>query len=130
MKLPFGIELKRDTNYYFGLTLLSVAVLCIGWAIVRDAFEPKDFLVYFLIYSWGYVLVLKSDSELRIGNLEQRVRSLEGRLNAQGEDSEACGCCDPFDGPQPVPEEFQPGLHHETDSEESNEIFNELKGEE
>lgn len=128
MKLPFGIELKRDTNYYFGLTLLSVAVLCIGWAIIKDAFEPKDFLVYFLIYSWGYVLILKSDSELRIGSLEQRIKGLEKQLNPEKvkDNPCECECSDNFQGT----EEFQPGLHHETDDEEPNEIFNELKGEE
>lgn len=139
MKLPFGIELKRDTNYYFGLTLLSISILCIVWAIVKDAFEPKDFLVYFLIYSWGYVLILKSDSELRIGNLEQRVRSLENRFkdeepNGQQNDqplNETTGeCISPSSDDAEGTEEFQPGLQHEMNEEEPMEIFNELKGEE
>jgi len=131
MKLPFNLELKRDTNYYFGLTLLTVAILSIVWAIWRDAFEPVDFLVYFLIYSWGYVLILKSDFELRIGNLERVITDLEAKLTVSG--LENAGEKAENDSERTLePEaddEFQPGLSVEAPTEEVK-LFHEWKGEE
>lgn len=80
MKVPFSLNLDRDTNYYFGMTLFVLASLSILWAILRDAFDPKDFLIYFLVYAWGYVLVLKSDFELRAGRMEAALVRLEEQL--------------------------------------------------
>lgn len=129
-KLPFGIELKRDTNYYFGLSLLAAAILCIVWAIWRDAFEPINFLVYFLIYSWGYVLVLKSDSDLRIGNLERAVTALEAKLTSLETDNSPENVEKTEEGiDTETPEDFQPGLHVEADND-GTKIFHEWKGEE
>lgn len=80
MKRLFPFEINRDTNYYFGMALFVLASLSILWAIVRDAFDPKDFLIYFLVYAWGYVLVLKSDFELRTGQMEKALIKVEERL--------------------------------------------------
>ncbi|HEY8392676.1 MAG TPA: hypothetical protein VIL83_08120 [Capillibacterium sp.] len=79
MKLK--LEFKRDTNYYFGLALLVVASASIIWAFFFDGFEPEDFLVYFLIYAWGYTLLLKSDTEYRLDRLEKAVTALQRGLD-------------------------------------------------
>ena len=71
----------RDGNYYFGLVLLVVASASIIWAFFFDGFEPKDFLAYFLIYAWGFALLLKSDSEYRLKRLEEAVTVLQNRLD-------------------------------------------------
>ena len=71
---------QRDTNYYFGLFLLVIASASLLWAIWRDAFDPQDFLVYFLIYAWGYILLLKSIGKYRMQRLETRLFSLSGAL--------------------------------------------------
>lgn len=73
---------QRDNNYYFGLFLLVVASASLLWAIWRDGFEPNNFLVYFLIYAWGYILILKSDSEYRFKRLEKKMTEVIARLEA------------------------------------------------
>lgn len=80
LRWPVRIELNRDTNYYFGLALLVVASLSILWAVFRDAFDAKDFLVYFLIYMWGYVLLLKSDFDLRVSGMEKAIVDMETKI--------------------------------------------------
>ena len=70
----------RDTNYHLGLALLIGASLTLVWAIWQEAFEPRHFLVYFLIYGWGYVLLLKSDMEFRFIRLEKEYNNLFARV--------------------------------------------------
>lgn len=79
--MKFSFKLERDGNYYFGLALLVVASASILWAFFYDGFEPKDFLAYFLIYAWGFTLLLKSDSEYRLNRLEEAVTVLQSRLD-------------------------------------------------
>lgn len=74
------LNLSRDGNYYGGLFLLVVASATLFWAIWRDAFEPRDFLVYFLIYGTGYVLLFKSDTEYRLKKLEEKTAEILARL--------------------------------------------------
>ncbi|HEY8345307.1 MAG TPA: hypothetical protein VIL66_08995 [Bacillota bacterium] len=70
----------RDTNYYFGLVMLIGASLTLVWAIWREAFDPGDFLVYFLIYGCGYILLFRSDTELRLKKLEEEVTRIADRV--------------------------------------------------
>ena len=79
--MKFHLKLERDGNYYFGLILLVVASASIIWAFFFDGFEPKDFLAYFLVYAWGFTLLLKSDSEYRLKRLEETVTVLQDRLD-------------------------------------------------
>lgn len=81
-------KIQRDTNYYFGLFLLVVASASLIWAIWKDAFEPHDFLVYFLVYAWGYILLLKSDAEYRFTRLEKKMTEVLARLDALEDQSE------------------------------------------
>ena len=133
MKLPFGLDekislrldLKRDTNYYFGLALFIAASLTIVWSIYRDAFNPKDFLVYFLIYSWGYVMLLKSDFELRVSRLEEELVKTQERLEALATP------CETTEEPDVLlvddSEEFIPGLHTDSSIDietETKDIYN------
>ncbi|NLW08984.1 MAG: hypothetical protein GX036_03875 [Firmicutes bacterium] len=74
------IQIQRDTNYYFGLFLLVIASASLIWAIWKDAFEPHHFLVYFLVYAWGYILLLKSDTEYRFSRLEKKITEVLARL--------------------------------------------------
>ena len=62
------------------MVLLIGASLTLVWAIWREAFDPRDFLVYFLIYGCGYILLFKSDTEFRLKNLEQEVTRIAARL--------------------------------------------------
>jgi hypothetical protein len=79
MRVKVNFKLSRDTNYYFGLFLLILASASIVWAFFNDGFDPEDFLVYFLIYAWGFTLLLKSDSEFRLRRLEEAMTSLQSR---------------------------------------------------
>ncbi|NLW60238.1 MAG: hypothetical protein GX073_07875 [Firmicutes bacterium] len=79
--MKFNFKFERDGNYYFGLGLLVLASASIVWAFFFDGFEPKDFLVYFLVYAWGYTLLLKSDCEYRFKRLEETVTVLQNRLD-------------------------------------------------
>lgn len=82
MRVKFSFKLNRDGNYYFGLILLVAASISILWAFFFDGFAPEDFLVYFLIYAWGFTLLLKSDTEYRLNRLETTVTVLKDRLDA------------------------------------------------
>lgn len=75
------MKFNRDGNYYFGLALLVIASASIIWAFFFDGFDPEDFLVYFLIYAWGFTLLLKSDTEYRFGRLEKAITTLQQRLD-------------------------------------------------
>jgi hypothetical protein len=132
LKLPFGLEeklsfrvqLKRDTNYYFGLALFIAASLTIVWAIYKDAFDPKDFLVYFLIYSWGYVILLKSDYELRVSRLEKEILHTKDRLDQLTKPTDPITDIDEDIGDS---KEFIPGLHADTSIDtktETKDIYN------
>lgn len=85
--MRLNIKFDRDGNYYFGLGLLVLASASIIWAFFFDGFDPEDFLVYFLIYAWGYTLLLKSDSEYRLQRLEETVTGLKARLDVLETDS-------------------------------------------
>ena len=78
MKLK--LKFMRDGNYYFGLALLVIASASIIWAFFFDGFDPEDFLVYFLIYAWGFTLLFKSDTEYRLDRLEKAVTALQRDL--------------------------------------------------
>ncbi|NLM38211.1 MAG: hypothetical protein GX202_08815 [Firmicutes bacterium] len=86
--MPFKFKFERDGNYYFGLALLVVASASIVYAFFFDGFDPQDFLAYFLIFAWGYTLLLKSDCEYRLERLEEAVTALQNRL-----DRLDTGCC-------------------------------------
>lgn len=124
--LRWSFKFTRDTNYYFGLTLLIIASLSIIWAVVRDAFDVRDFLAYFLVYMWGYVLLLKSDFELRVHRLEHALDEAEKRIEA------LYVICEPTEESEDteegeVEEEFIPGLsgvEEDSDSEKPD-IYNE-----
>lgn len=70
----------RDNNYYFGLALLHVGILSIFWYLIFDAFEPLAFLITFLICGWGFVLLWKSDNDLRFKQTQVRIEQLEQEL--------------------------------------------------
>lgn len=134
MRKLIPLKLDRDTNYYFGMTLFVVASLSILWAIVKDAFEPKDFLIYFLIYAWGYVLVLKSDFEYRVGRMEQAIIKLEEQLVRLEQSKEQSvmatgdygGEEQEEDGDEGQEDDFSPGLSSEhTSPSERRDIYNE-----
>lgn len=117
------LKLSRDSNYYFGLLLLVGASLSLIWAIWRDAFEPENFLVYFLIYGWGYLLLLKSDVEYRFGRLEQEMTRILSRIDSL-EKSPA----------ESEPRYLTAPAHHErleagNETPAAGEIFQELWGE-
>ncbi|HHW13242.1 MAG TPA: hypothetical protein GXX33_09620 [Firmicutes bacterium] len=79
--MKFNFKFERDGNYYFGLLLLVAASASIIYAFFFDGFEPQNFLAYFLIYAWGYTLLLKSDCEYRLKRLEEAVTALQNRLD-------------------------------------------------
>ncbi len=70
----------RDNNYYFGLFLLQIGILSIFWYLKFDAFEPLAFLITFLICGWGFVLLWKSDNDLRFKESQARIAKLEREL--------------------------------------------------
>lgn len=70
----------RDNNYYFGLFLLQIGILSIFWYLKFDAFEPLAFLITFLICGWGFVLLWKSDNDLRFKESLTRLDQLEREL--------------------------------------------------
>ena len=78
--MAMEIEISAGHQLLFWPFLLVVASASLIWAIWKDAFEPKDFLVYFLIYGWGYILLLKSDTEYRCKRLEKRMTEVLARL--------------------------------------------------
>ncbi|HHT48250.1 MAG TPA: hypothetical protein GXZ98_03035 [Firmicutes bacterium] len=79
--MRFNFKFDRDGNYYFGLVLLVIASASIIWAFFFDGFDPEDFLVYFLVYAWGFTLLLKSDTEYRFNRLEKVVTTLQAKLD-------------------------------------------------
>jgi hypothetical protein len=76
----FNLDLKRDNNYYWGLVLLQLAILSLVAYLIMDAYEPLAFLVTFLISGWGFVLLWKSDNDLRFKMAQMKIEELEGEL--------------------------------------------------
>jgi hypothetical protein len=71
----------RDTNYYGGLFLLQLGILTIVWYLIFDEFEPVAFLITFLLIVWGFVLLWKSDNDLRFKLAQQHIVELEEELS-------------------------------------------------
>lgn len=71
---------ERDNNYYFGLFLLILGILTIGVYLLIDGFEPLAFLITFLISGWGFVLLWKSDNDLRFKMMHDKIKTLETEL--------------------------------------------------
>ncbi len=80
LKTMFNLDLKRDNNYYWGLILLQLAILSLIAYLVMDAYEPLAFLVTFLICGWGFVLLWKSDNDLRFKMAQMKIEELETKL--------------------------------------------------
>jgi hypothetical protein len=72
---------ERDINYYGGLLLLQLGTLTIAWYLIFDRFEPVAFLITFLFVAWGFVLLWKSDNDLRFRLAQQRIIELEEDLS-------------------------------------------------
>lgn len=70
----------RDNNYYLGLTLLSLAIVSLFIYLWLDAFQPLSFLITFLVCGWGFVLLWKSDNDLRFTEARMKIRELEEEL--------------------------------------------------
>ena len=70
----------RDNNYYFGLSLLIISILTIVVYLIFDLFEPLSFLITFLICGWGFVLLWKSDNELRFTKAQAKLAALEAEI--------------------------------------------------
>ncbi len=87
LKKLFKMELVRDNNYYTGLCLLLVGIGSIFWYLKFDQFEPLSFLITFLIIGWGFVLLWKSDNDLRFEQAQLRIIALEAELQTQ-----QCNC--------------------------------------
>jgi hypothetical protein len=81
IKRCFNLELTRDNNYYCGLILLQMAILSLVAYLIFDAYEPLAFLVTFLISGWGFVLLWKSDNDLRFQLAQVKIEELESKLN-------------------------------------------------
>ena len=69
----------RDNNYYLGLSLLIISILTIVVYLIFDLFEPLSFLITFLICGWGFVLLWKSDQELRFEESPSQTSGIRGR---------------------------------------------------
>lgn len=80
IKKWFKVELTRDNNYYFGLILLQLAIISLIVYLLMDAYEPLAFLITFLICSWGFVLLWKSDNDLRFKLAQEKIEELEAKL--------------------------------------------------
>ena len=80
IKNQFQWKLTRDSNYYFGLLLLQLAIISLVAYLVLDAYEPLAFLITFLISGWGFVLLWKSDNDLRFQRAQTKINELEARL--------------------------------------------------
>lgn len=82
----FGKWVVRDNNYYWGIFLLVLGILSLGVYLmfdlmgIFDAFQPLSFLITFLISSWGFVLLWKSDNDLRFRRAQQKIDELESKL--------------------------------------------------
>ncbi len=77
------IVLKRDRDYYWGLTLLVLSCSSLIWALVRDAFKPNVFLVGFLLFSCGYAFLWRYDLNQRLAGFDRRLHRLaiDGELD-------------------------------------------------
>ena len=74
-KPGFGIKFHVPTvDLVIGIGKDHVAYL------VMDAYEPLAFLVTFLICGWGFVLIWKSDNDLRFKMAQMKIEELEGKL--------------------------------------------------
>ena len=71
----------RDYNYYWGLGLLLVGIASIFGYLKFDAFEPLAFLITFLISSWGFVLLWKSDNDLRFSLVQKQIKKLHREVD-------------------------------------------------
>jgi Flp pilus assembly protein TadB len=71
------IQFNRDNNYYSGLFLMVLGIASIFWYLKFDLFEPLAFLITFLVIGWGFVLVWKSDNDLRFQQAQQQINELE-----------------------------------------------------
>jgi len=71
----------RDNNYYFGLILLKLGIATILIYLIWDAYEPLSFLITFLLCGWGFVLLWKSDNDLRFQIAQARIEGLEEELD-------------------------------------------------
>ena len=80
IKKRIKFQPTRDNNYYCGLALLQIGILTIFWYIKFDLFEPLSFLITFLICGWGFVLLWKSDNDLRFKQAQTRIEQLEREL--------------------------------------------------
>jgi hypothetical protein len=81
IKNHFQWKLTRDNNYYFGLLLLQLAIISLVAYLLLDAYEPSAFLITFLISGWGFVLLWKSDNDLRFQLAQTKIAELEARLD-------------------------------------------------
>ena len=80
IKKQFQWKLIRDNNYYFGLIVLQLAIISLVAYLVLDAYEPLAFLITFLISSWGFVLLWKSDNDFRFQLAQMKIAELEARM--------------------------------------------------
>ena len=86
LKKWFKRYFRRDNNYYWGLFLLVVGILSLGLYLlfdllgIFDAFQPLSFLITFLVCGWGFVLLWKSDNDLRFQQAQQKITELESKL--------------------------------------------------
>ncbi|NLY75351.1 MAG: hypothetical protein GX075_08600 [Firmicutes bacterium] len=80
IKKRIKFQPTRDNNYYWGLALLQAGILTIFWYLKFDLFEPLSFLITFLICGWGFVLLWKSDNDLRFKQAQTRIEQLEREL--------------------------------------------------
>lgn len=112
-------EPKRDSNYYLGLALLIGASLTLVWAIWQEAFDPQDFLVYFLIYGWGYILLFKSDTEFRLNRLEEEVTKISAYFEELNKGS----------APEEGYAQDESGIRSQAEPSGVGELFQELWGE-
>lgn len=76
----FKWEKTRDNNYYFGLILIKLGILSIVFYLIFDAYEPMSFLITFLLCGWGFVLLWKSDNDLRFKMVQKQIIALEDEI--------------------------------------------------
>lgn len=73
-------EFSRDNNYYFGLFLLQLGIISLVVYLLLDAYEPLAFLLTFLICGWGFILLWKSDNDLRFKLAQAKIEKLEKQV--------------------------------------------------
>jgi len=74
-------NLSRDINYYCGIILLVLGTLSIIAYLLFDSFEPSSFLATFILISWGFVLLWKSDNDLRFQKAQEKITQLEDEIS-------------------------------------------------